>query len=161
MLPGRLKTHRYANRSNVADFLSQRGGHNAASSRGSGQRFIIQYAPRGGQQALAQPHSCLLYTSQAPPPPQYARPRYAPARPPAPAYKTPTGPVTLAQGTLLQLRTSEPVASKKAKDGEPVQFTVIQDVAIGGVLAIPRGATVHGVISEDKKACLLYTSRCV
>jgi hypothetical protein len=58
--------------------------------------------------------------------------------------------VTIAQGTLLQLRTSESVGAKRAKDGEPVQFTVIQDVAVGGVLAIPRGATVHGVVSEVK-----------
>jgi hypothetical protein len=50
------------------------------------------------------------------------------------------------------LRTSEPLNSKRAKDGEPVQFTVISDIAVGGVLAIPRGATVHGVVTEDKKA---------
>lgn len=94
-----------------------------------------------------------------PPPPQYSRPQYAPPPPPraynpppAPAYEAPKGPVTIPQGTLLQLRTSEPVNSKRAKDGEPVQFTVIQDVAYGGVLAIPRGATVHGVVTEVKKA---------
>jgi hypothetical protein len=50
----------------------------------------------------------------------------------------------------LQLRASEAVDSKRAKDGEPVQFTVIQDVTMGGVLAIPRGATMHGVITESK-----------
>jgi hypothetical protein len=44
------------------------------------------------------------------------------------------------------------VGSKKAKDGEPVQFTVIRDVAVGGVLALPKGATVHGVVTEAKKA---------
>jgi hypothetical protein len=44
------------------------------------------------------------------------------------------------------------VNSKRAKDGQPVQFTVIQDVAVGNVLAIPRGATVHGVVTEAKKA---------
>jgi hypothetical protein len=55
-------------------------------------------------------------------------------------------------GTLLQVRTSEPLNSKHAKDGTPVQFTVIQDVAVGGVLAIPRGAIVHGVVTEAKKA---------
>ena len=55
------------------------------------------------------------------------------------------------QGTLLQLRTSEALGSKRAKDGEPVQFTVIRDVAVGGVLALPRGATVHGVVTEVKK----------
>jgi hypothetical protein len=52
----------------------------------------------------------------------------------------------------LQLRTSEPVGSKHAKDGEQVQFTVIRDVTVGGVLAIPRGATAHGVVTEVKNA---------
>ena len=94
--------------------------------------------------------------SQAPyPPVQQPNPgmrrQYAPPPPPVQAYEAPKGPVTIPQGTLLQLRTSEPVGSKHAKDGEPVQFTVIQDVAFGGVLAIPRGATVHGVVSEVKK----------
>jgi hypothetical protein len=91
---------------------------------------------------------------QAPAAPgQWGRPQYAPAPPPPPvAYEAPKGPVTIPQGTLLQLRTNEPVASKNAKNGMPVQFTVIQDVAFGGVLAIPRGATVHGVVTETKKA---------
>jgi hypothetical protein len=66
--------------------------------------------------------------------------------------RAPKGPVTLPQGTLLQLRTNEPVNSKRAKDGEPVQFTVIQDVFVGNVLAIPRGATAHGVVTEVKQA---------
>ena len=94
---------------------------------------------------------------QAPYPSQ--RPQYVPAnpritrmQPPAPAYETPKGPVTISQGTLLQVRTAESLNSKRAKDGEPVQFTVIRDVAVGGVLAIPRGATVHGVVTEVKKA---------
>jgi len=60
--------------------------------------------------------------------------------------------VTVPAGTLLQLRTSEPVGTRRAKDGEPVQFTLISDVTTGGVLAIPRGATVHGVVTESKKA---------
>jgi guanyl-specific ribonuclease Sa len=33
-----------------------------------------------------------------------------------------------------------------------VQFSLISDVTFGGVLAIPRGATVHGVVTESKKA---------
>jgi hypothetical protein len=81
-------------------------------------------------------------------PPQYG-PQYGPG-PAAPRYAQATGPVTLAPGTLLQLRTSEPVDSKRAKDGQPVQFVVIQDVTMGGVLAIPRGAVVHGVVAEHK-----------
>jgi hypothetical protein len=69
-----------------------------------------------------------------------------------PALETPKGPVTIPQGTLLQLRTSEAVGSKHARDGEQLQFVVIHDVNVGGVLAIPRGATVHGVVSEVKQA---------
>ncbi|MGA9462664.1 MAG: BON domain-containing protein, partial [Terracidiphilus sp.] len=84
---------------------------------------------------------------QAPPPPY--RPGYAPAQPP---YRFAKGPVTVPQGTLIQLRTSESVDSKRAKGGEPVQFTVIQDVTLGGILAIPRGATVHGVIAEVRNS---------
>jgi hypothetical protein len=55
------------------------------------------------------------------------------------------------QGTLIQLRTTEPVDSKRAKGGEQLDFTVIQDVTFGGYLAIPRGAMVHGVIAEVKR----------
>jgi len=86
---------------------------------------------------------------QAPPPPPPYRPGYAPA-PQQPAYRFAKGPVTIPQGTVIQLRTTEPVDSKRAKGGEPVQFTVIQDVTYGGVLDIPRGATVHGVIADAK-----------
>jgi hypothetical protein len=98
--------------------------------------------------------------TQGPPPPPYgSQPQYAPMRPqgpaypppPPPAYAAPKGPVTIPQGTLVQVRTSEPIDSKRAKQGTPVQFTVIHDVAYGGVLAIPRGATAHGVITEVKK----------
>lgn len=81
-------------------------------------------------------------------PPQYG-PQYGPG-PAAPSYVPASGPVTLAPGTLLQVRTSEAVDSKRAKDGEPVQFVVIQDVTMGGVLAIPRGAVVHGVVTQHK-----------
>jgi hypothetical protein len=107
-------------------------------------------------QNQSQPQPQPQYQPAPPPPPQgqWGRQPYAQAPPPPPpvAYAAPKGPVTIPQGTLLQLRTNEPVASKKAQDGTPVQFTVIQDVAIGGVLAIPRGATVHGVVTEAKKA---------
>lgn len=93
---------------------------------------------------------------QAPPPgygqqPGYGqRPQYSQA-PPPPRYEIPRGPIMVPQGTLVQVRTSEAVNSKHAKGGEPVQFTVIQDVTVGGVLAIPRGATVYGVIADVKR----------
>jgi hypothetical protein len=92
---------------------------------------------------------------QNPPPPAYGQnpypPQYQqqyPSGPPQPSYDVPNGPLVVPAGTLLQLRTSEPVSSKRATEGTPVQFTVIRDVTVGNYLAIPRGATVHGVISD-------------
>ncbi|MBS1804548.1 MAG: BON domain-containing protein [Acidobacteria bacterium] len=85
---------------------------------------------------------------QAPPPGYGQRPEYSQA---PPRYEIPRGPVMVPQGTLIQLRTSEAVNSKHARGGEPIEFTVIQDVTVRGVLAIPRGATIHGVIADVKR----------
>jgi len=106
-----------------------------------------------GQPPAPYPPARPQYAPPPPYPPQYPprQPQYAQGPPPAPAYAEPTGPVTIPQGTLLQLRTNEGLNNKRAKDGETVEFTVIRDVAVGGVLALPKGATVHGVVSEVKK----------
>jgi len=89
-----------------------------------------------------------------PPPPQN-RPQYGYPQPqqqqPTYGYELPRGPVTVPPGTLLQVRTAEEVDTKRATPGTPVQFTVIRDVTVGGVLAIPRGATLHGVVTDVKK----------
>jgi hypothetical protein len=58
----------------------------------------------------------------------------------------------VAAGTVLQLRTVDAVDSKRAQQGTPVDFTVIRDVLVNGWLAIPRGATVHGIITDTKNA---------
>ena len=93
-----------------------------------------------------------------PPGSQGSRPNYYPQNPNqgqpqrAQVPEPPHEPVTLAQGTLLKVRSSEPLDSKKAKVGTPVEFTVVRDVYAGGVLAIPRGATVRGEVTDAKKA---------
>jgi len=86
--------------------------------------------------------------------PQAPRPGYQPRQQPqvSQAPEPPHAPVTLPQGTLLKVRTSEPLDSKRAKDGTSVEFTVVRDVYAAGVLAIPRGATVHGQVVDVKKA---------
>lgn len=113
------------------------------------------YPPQGGQYPQQQAGN------YPPPPPGYPPPRAPypynqqpgyPPPPQRPAYATPTGPVTVPQGTLIQVRTAEAVDGKRAKDGTPVSFTLIRDVAVGGVLAIPRGATLHGIVTEDKQS---------
>jgi hypothetical protein len=110
---------------------------------GYGQQPPPQY---GQQQAPPPPGYGPGYP---PPPPGYGRQPYAP---PQPTYSLPRGPITIAPGTVLQLRTADTVDSKRAKEGTPLDFTVIRDVTVNGYLAIPRGATVHGVISGVKHA---------
>jgi hypothetical protein len=53
---------------------------------------------------------------------------------------------------LLQVRTDEPLDTKKAKPGDFFQATVLQSVFQGRVIAIPRGAQVTGRVVEVKKA---------
>lgn len=109
-------------------------------------------APYPQQQRAPYPPANQPYPNY-PPPPQ-GQPAYGygqPQQAPAPGYEIPRGPVTVPPGTLLQVRTAEEVDTKKATPGTPVQFTVIRDVTVGGVLAIPRGATFHGVVTDVKK----------
>ncbi|MGA2808225.1 MAG: hypothetical protein ABSE87_08820 [Terracidiphilus sp.] len=69
-----------------------------------------------------------------------------------------TAPVTVLEDTLIRVMTNEPVNNKRAEHGSPVLFTVSEDVLVGDVLAIPRGATVHGVVIKSKKAGVLTGS---
>jgi hypothetical protein len=87
-----------------------------------------------------------------PPPPGYSQRYPYPPPPPAPRYSIPNGPITLAQGTVLQVRTNDAIDNKRAQEGTPVDFTVIRDVTVNGWLAIPRGATMHGVVTASKNA---------
>lgn len=48
------------------------------------------------------------------------------------------------EDTLLRLRLERSLSSTHAHPGEPVDFTLIQDIDVDGQLAIPRGALVHG-----------------
>jgi hypothetical protein len=113
-----------------------------------------QQAPYPPQQQAPYPPAGQPYPNNYPPPPPPGRPAYGygqPQQQPTYGYELPKGPVTVPAGTLLQVRTAEEVDTKKATPGTPVQFTVIRDVAVGGVLAIPRGATIHGVVTDVKK----------
>lgn len=103
------------------------------------------------QPSAAQPQSA-YDNGQQPYPPQQPGYQPAPRGNYPPEQEQPRGPVTLTQGTLLKVRTSEPLDSKRAKDGTPVEFTVVRDVYAAGVLAIPRGATIHGDVIDVKKS---------
>ena len=106
-----------------------------------------QYPQQGGNYPPPPPRP--QYTpGYPPPPPGYGGGYQQPGPPPAPSYTIASGPVTVAQGTVLQLRTTDSINSKKATPGTQLQFQVIGDVLVNGYLAIPRGATVHGVVTE-------------
>jgi BON domain len=85
-----------------------------------------------------------------PPPPPYGQ--RAPYQPPAPRYSIPNRPITVAQGTVLQVRTTDAIDNHRAQPGTAMDFTVMRDVTVNGWLAIPRGATIHGVVTETRDA---------
>ena len=74
------------------------------------------------------------------------------------ADSSPKAQVTVLEDTLIRVMTNEPVNSKRAESGTPVLFTVSEDVIAGNVLAIPRGATVHGKVIKSKKTGMLTGS---
>ena len=86
-----------------------------------------------------------------PPPPSAQQPQYGPAAS-ASGLRESQGAGDRAARSAAPVADQRAVGSKRAKAGTPVEFLVLQDVPVGGVLAIPRGATVHGVVTEAKKA---------
>ncbi|MGA7886380.1 MAG: BON domain-containing protein [Acidobacteriaceae bacterium] len=94
---------------------------------------------------------------QAPPPPpdQTAPPSQPAGRVPYRGYgsapQPPSGPVTVPAGTLLQIRTSEPLNVTKLQPGATFQVTVAGDVYEGNVLTIPRGAVLQGTVVNVKQ----------
>lgn len=85
------------------------------------------------------------------PPNQQQAPSY-PQQQQQPNYQQPvSGPVTIPAGTLLYIRTSEPLDSRKTQTGTIFQATVANDVYQGNVLAIPRGAVVMGQVTGVRK----------
>ena len=89
-------------------------------------------------------------------PANVSQPLPAPAK--AAATETPVKPITVLEETLMRVRTTEPLNSKQAKGGMQLRFIVSQDIVVGDALAIPRGATVHGVVVKSKKSGVLTGS---
>lgn len=60
--------------------------------------------------------------------------------------------VTVAPGALLRVRINRGLDSNHIAIGTPFEGTVLSDVAAEGQIAIPRGASVQGVVVDSKKA---------
>jgi BON domain len=128
------------------------GDPQSAQGQDQGQSQDSQYADNG----VPPPPPMTPGAPQDGPQPGYqpypAQPRYPDQPQVSQAPEPPHGPVDLAKGTLLKVRSSEPLDSKRARVGTPVDFTVVRDVYVGGVIAVPRGATIRGEVTDVKKA---------
>jgi len=95
--------------------------------------LVIPIAPQAFHQALAQPNQTL-----------------------------PSGALTLEDGTPLKLRLSRTVSSADAHVGDTVDFEVLEEVKVGGLLVIPKAGVAWGTVTEAealKDAFRLWGSR--
>jgi hypothetical protein len=70
----------------------------------------------------------------------------------SPAQQNASGPVTVAPGTLLSVRTNQPLSTGQLKKGDVFQATSAVDLYANSVVAIPRGAIFSGHVVEAKNA---------
>ena len=56
--------------------------------------------------------------------------------------------VTLPENTVFKISMNDEVSSKTNRVGDPVHFTVAEDVAVDNVLVLPRGAQGSGIITK-------------
>jgi len=125
------------------------------------QQGYPQYPQQGSAQYPQQPG----YTQQPPQgypqqpnyPQQQGYPQY-PARRggyySAPAYAGQQAgeQVTVPAGALIRVRINQTLDSARTKPGDRFDGIVVNDVAAGGAIAIPRGATIHGTVVDAKKS---------
>ena len=64
----------------------------------------------------------------------------------------PSGPVTVPANTVIEIRTVEPLDTAQMIKGQIFDATAANDVYVGNVLAIPRGAQIQGKVVQLKKA---------
>jgi len=113
------------------------------------------YPPQQGQdQGPPQQYPGNDQANGYPPPPQdrqqpYDRRGYGRGGYPPPPVQS-SEPVTIPGGTLLRVRSSETLDTRKLQPGAMFEVTAASDVYVGNVLAIPRGAALDGVVVDTK-----------
>jgi hypothetical protein len=93
----------------------------------------------------------------APPPPDARQPMDQSYGPPPNGAPIPGGqragiPVTIPPGSMLRIRINRGLDSNHIQIGAPFDGTVLTDIIADGEVAVPRGATVSGVVIGAKKA---------
>jgi glucose/arabinose dehydrogenase len=100
--------------------------------------------------------ACLMFAASGPAPAQDKSPTDAPAHTPqsvetSPSISPPPAPqFTLADGTVVKLRLVRDLLSAKEQDEETIQFEVIEEVKVGEVVVIQKGAAAEGTVIEAK-----------
>jgi hypothetical protein len=74
------------------------------------------------------------------------------AAPPPPPPPPPPAPIVVPAGTMLTVRLGQTLESKTATTGAVFSASMANPVTVHGVVAIPDGAPVSGVVAEAKKA---------
>ena len=78
-----------------------------------------------------------------------AAPAQAMAPPPPPPAPTPQ-PIVVPSGTMLTVRVGQALSSKTSQTGQTFLATLAQPVSVGGMRAIPSGATLSGTVVTAK-----------
>ena len=74
---------------------------------------------------------------------------------PAPAYwseKNSSLQATVLEDTRFSVITNTAIDTTRIHTGEPLDFTLAEDILVDDLLVIPRGARLHGMVVEVKKA---------
>lgn len=135
-----------------SDAQSSGNAQNGASAPANGQNSA---PPPAGTQNGQYPAQQPAYGQQGRGPyqgtpqgyPSQGYPNQGQAQPPQPS-----GPIDLPAGTLVKVRLSEALDTKKLQPGDYFQGTVAQGIYSGSILAVPRGAEVVGRVEDVKKA---------
>jgi hypothetical protein len=108
--------------------------------------FVSAEAAMMGQvAAIAQPPIQIAQETKTPLPAQAA-----PVKKPTPVMS-----FGLADSTPIKLKFKQAVSSKTAKQNDPVEFEVAEDIRIGNTIVIAKGAAGRGVVSQVKRSGML------
>ncbi|MEI9980007.1 MAG: BON domain-containing protein [Edaphobacter sp.] len=119
----------------------QQGGQYPQAYPQQPGQYPQPYPQQGGQYPQAYPAQPGQYPQQYGQgyPPQYAPP-YVPQKG--------GDPVVVPNGAILRVRINQGLSSKNAVQGTPFDGVVLSNVFVGNLIAIPRGATIQGVVVD-------------
>lgn len=82
--------------------------------------------------------------------PEYPYPTAESPRPPYRVQQQAGQSVIVPAGTIIRIRINQAMDNRHTQPGTPFDGVVLNDVLAGGAVAIPRGATVQGHVSESQ-----------